>query len=175
MKTNVTKQTIGSLFLGAMLLAAPGARGGAEVVATKVDETVKEALDTARVPYKNDAEGNFLLHLKFKNGRAQNIVIHSKVVQLGTEDDGDDLREIYSVAFVSDSPPSAELASRLLMENGSMKIGGWVVRKNGARYEVGFRAMVPAEICEDALLPSSEFVATHADALENALTGKDEK
>ena len=164
---------ITTLCLSALLTACTALHAG-ETAESKVDPTVKEALLSSKIGYQNDEEGNFHLNVKFKSGRHQKVIVISQVIQLGAEPDGENLREVYSVAFVTSQAPSAELTARLLTENGSAKFGGWVIRKNGEKFEVGFRALIPSEACDDELVPAVSFVASHADGLENKETEKDE-
>ena len=107
-------------------------------------------------------------------GKGRRLAVRSATILLGAEADGDEMREIYSVAFVSGQPPSPELAARLLEESGTAKIGAWVVRKVGDKFETAFRAIVPADFCEDELIPAVGIVAGFADGLEKAETDKDE-
>jgi hypothetical protein len=168
------KRTLASLLIVPLLLATPRIRAAEEAAESNVDEAVQEALETAGIPCKNDREGNFLLNLKFKTGRGQKLVIVSGRIKLGEDDDTDEMREIYSVAMTSDSPPSGELSAKLLMESGNAKMGGWVVRKNGTKFETAYRMFLPADACEHELMPAMALVATQADALEKSETGKDE-
>jgi hypothetical protein len=169
------KPTLTSLVLASLILATTGTRGGAEEAAgNEPDETVKQALEAAGIPCTNDREGNFLVNVKFKTGRGQKLVILNGLIALGEEDHGDEMREIYSIAFTSNEPPSGELAAKLLMASGAAKLGGWAVRKSGEEYETVYRAFVPANICEEELMPAMALVATQADALEKSQTGKDE-
>lgn len=165
---------ITTLCLSTLLTASTAICTGGETAESKVDPTVKEALMGSHIGYQNDEEGNFHLNVKFKSGRHQKVIVISLPIQLGAEPDGEELREIYSVAFATSQAPSAELTARLLTENGTAKFGSWVIRKNGEKFEIGFRALIPAEACEDELLPSVSLVASYADGLENKETEKDE-
>jgi hypothetical protein len=169
------KRILASLLLVSLVLATSGARGGEEAAGSKVDDTLKDTLQDAGLPTEPDANGDFHLSLKFKTGRSQTVVVQSGRVTLGdAEDDEDQLREVYSVAYTSAAPPPAELAAKLLLESSSARIGGWVVRKNGDKFEIVYRAFIPAEACDHAVKPAIGFVAMQADALEQSQTGKDE-
>jgi hypothetical protein len=167
------KTALTILSAAAFLAAASAIRGGEANAESKADDSVKEALLSAGIGYRLDEDGNFHLNVKFKSGRKQEVVVISKPVQLAVEPEGDEMREIYSVALVSDQPPSPELAARLLIENGVAKFGAWVVRKKAGQYETGFRAFIPADVCEDELLPSVSLVASLADGLEKSESGGD--
>jgi hypothetical protein len=168
------KPIITTLCLSALLAASTSIRAGVETPESKVDDSVKEALLTAGVGYQNDEDGNFHLNVKFKSGRHQKVIVFSKTIQLALEPEGDEMREVYSVAFVTSQAPSGELSARLLQANATAKIGGWVVRKIGEKFEVGFRGFIPADVCEDELLPVVSLVASHADGLEDKETQRDE-
>ena len=168
------KRPLAGILLASLALITPAARGGVEEAASKADESVQEALESAKVPCKIDANGDFHLSLKFKDGRSQKIVIVSGRIVLGDEEDGDEMREIFAVAYSAGVTPSGELATKLLEANASEKIGGWAIRRNGEKFEVVYRAFVPADICEDELLPAVTLVAQKADALEKSQTGNDE-
>ena len=168
------KPFITTLCISALLATTAPLRAADTQENEKADSTVTEALQSAGVGYKLDEDGNFHLTVKYKIGRSQKVLVRSTTIQLGPEPDGDDMREIYSVAFVSSQPPSPGLAARLLEESGTAKIGGWVVRKVGDKFEIAFRAIVPADMCEDELIPAISIVASFADSLEKAETNKDE-
>lgn len=170
------KQMLASLILAALAFAIPGACRGAEEAESQIDESVQGALEAAGIRWANDAEGNFHVQVKCKDGRAQKLVIISGRIILGDEEEeGNDMREVYSVTLTSNDAPSAELAARLLTKNGTARLGGWAVRKNGQQFEVVYRAFIPAEACEHELLPALAMVAKYADTLEKNQTGKDEK
>ena len=84
------------------------------------------------------------------------------------------LREVWSIALRSSTPLSADIANRLLAQNGQVKLGTWQVRMMGDEYVALFAAQINAETDERSLLLALHAVTTTADAMEKELTSKDD-
>src|SRR6516225_7397834 len=78
------------------------------------DSRVKSILDQAGLKYKIDPlTNNFQLVIPLKEGRSQVVIINSQTSLVGAVE----IRRVWSPAFVSTGPLTAELANNLLSDN----------------------------------------------------------
>lgn len=137
----------------------------------KPDPRVKGLLDSVGLKYEVDADGDFKLVNEIAGGRSQAVFINSNTTRLGKLE----LREVWSLAAMSDRPPSRERALELLAENDRVKLGAWRLKKVRGRYLTVFAAQVPADANKMTLLLTMQAVTGTADAMEKKLTAsKDE-
>lgn len=136
----------------------------------KGDKRVQRLLDEAGLKWKIDDDGDFRLHNEVEDGRSQLIWILSNTSDLRSLE----IREIWSIAFKSKEPFSAETCRRLLTENGETKVGSWQMRKMGDEYVAVFSAQIAANTDAETLVTVIDAVSQTADNLESELTGKDD-
>jgi hypothetical protein len=134
----------------------------------EADSRVEKVLKEAELKYTIDGEGDFKLSKKV-NDRIQAIFIISQTQNVGSIE----VRQIWSIGYVSDAPLSAELANKLLEQNAKVKLGAWQVRKMGGKYVAVFSIQIGAEIDKFSLLLCLATVASTADDFEKEVTNKD--
>lgn len=134
------------------------------------DPRVKRILDALELTYSIDSDGDFKVELEFDDGRSQMAYIDS-----ATEHIGDfEIREIWSVAYISEGFLDADIANRLLLRNSELKIGSWRLIPGGNNtYLVAFCIQVAADCDPNAFAQSLGIVLEVADEMEEALTGGD--
>ncbi|MFM9959820.1 MAG: hypothetical protein ACKV2Q_01175 [Planctomycetaceae bacterium] len=153
----------------ALLLVYPNAEaqiGGKK----RGDPRVREILTKADLNFELDSDGDFKIGNKFDNGRTQLAFIDSDVSKLF----GLEIRDVWSLALISDSPLSADIANNLLRENGRVKLGAWQVKKVKDIYIVVFAAKISADADRDTLLTTLQVVTQAADEKEKELSNNDE-
>ena len=85
-----------------------------------------------------------------------------------------EIREIWSVGYVSETPFSTAIANRLLAHNELTKLGAWQTKKLSGKYVAAFSAKVSATMSPEQLRSALTAVYRSADEIEKELTGKDE-
>ncbi len=148
--------------LSALFLASSVASAG------QPDMIVKAQLESKGVQFEVDSDGDFkAVYRVGETTRTQIVFIRTVTTQIGNIK----LREIWSPAYKStgaDFP--VEVANRLLAESNAVKIGGWVKQGQHAV----FVAKVAADAPADQLITAIEAAVNTADAMELALTNKDD-
>lgn len=134
------------------------------------DARVEKRLEEAGLNYKIDEDGDFRLEFALEDDRSQLVWISSKTASYEVLE----VRDVWSVAFRSRDPLSAEVANLVLRKNGEMILGAWQVKKWGDDYVLAYAAQVAANADAASLESAAEAVVVTADELEKALTGKDE-
>ncbi len=143
----------------------------AQVGAKKAgDSRVETLLKEADLTYTIDEDGDFRLENDVGNGRTQLVWILSNTSNLGSLE----IRQVWSVAYRSKTPFSAEVANRLLEVNSKVKLGSWQVREMGDEYVAVFSAQIAADTDRMSLLLAIHAVTTTADEIEKELTEKDD-
>ncbi len=165
MKTLTTSAAV--IMLACFTGAVHAQVGGAKKTG---DSRIAELLREAELKYTVDNDGDFRLVNSLEGGRTQVAFIISNTSTLGLLE----IREIWSAAYSSKAPLSAEVANRLLEQNSKVKLGAWQVRKMGDNYIVMFVAQIAATTDRLALLVALHAVTATADQMENELTGKDD-
>ena len=87
---------------------------------------------------------------------------------------GLEVRQVWSIAYRTRGPLPAELANRLLEQNGTVILGAWIIQPADGEIGVIFAVQVPADADTLAIRSAIHAVATTTDAMENELTGIDE-
>jgi len=134
------------------------------------DARVEKLLEEAGLNYTIDEDGDFRLEFALEDDRSQLVWISSKTASYEVLE----VRDVWSVAFRSRDPLSAEVANLVLRKNGEMILGAWQVKKWGDDYVLAYAAQVAANADAASLESAAEAVVVTADELEKALTGKDE-
>lgn len=134
------------------------------------DARVEKLLKEAELNYTIDEDGDFRLEFALDDDRSQLVWISSKTASYEVLE----IRDVWSVAFRSKEPLSAELANKALRKNGEMILGAWQVKKWGEEYVLAYAAQVAANTDAASLESAAEAVVVSADELEKELTGKDE-
>jgi hypothetical protein len=140
---------------------APAARGA--------DPRVAAMLAAAQLGHTVDADGDFRILYALQDGRTQLAWIASETAIVA----GLELRELWSVALWGRGEPAPALLARLLEDNAARRVGAWQLQRSGDEYLVVLSAPMPAAADAATLLPQLEAVAVGADAMEQALDGRD--
>ncbi|MBN2353586.1 MAG: hypothetical protein JXD23_13515 [Spirochaetales bacterium] len=133
------------------------------------DARVEKLLKDAEIKYTVDNEGDFKIYMKVRNDRLQGMWIISETQNVGSLE----VRQVWSIGYVSDAPLSPAVTTKLLEQNAKVKLGAWQERKMGDKYVAVFSAQVGAEVDKFTLLTCMSAVATTADDMEQELSGKD--
>lgn len=134
------------------------------------DARVEKLLKEAELNYTIDEDGDFRLEFALDDDRSQLVWISSKTASYEVLE----IRDVWSVAFRSKEPLSAELANKALRKNGEMILGAWQIKRWGEEYMLAYAAQVAANTDAASLESAAEAVVVSADELEKELTGKDE-
>jgi hypothetical protein len=134
------------------------------------DARVEKLLKEAELNYTIDEDGDFRLEFALDDDRSQLVWISSKTASYEVLE----IRDVWSVAFRSKEPLSAELANKALRKNGEMILGAWQIKRWGEEYVLAYAAQVAANTDAASLESAAEAVVVSADELEKELTGKDE-
>ncbi len=133
------------------------------------DSRVKALLDKADLKYEVDTDGDFKLVNGVGNGRTQVVFINSNTYQLQHME----MRQVWSVGYVSDGVMPPSIAKDLLRENAEIKLGGWEVR-GFSGVETGiFRVQIAADADLTALALALSVVGKTADEKEKELLHND--
>ena len=131
------------------------------------DPRVERLLEAADLNYEVDADNDFRLVIEFNDGRSQLLWVLSNTTEL----DDLEIREVWSVAYRSETPLPTRVASRLLSQNANVKIGAWQTRKMGDEYVALFSAQIAADTDPATLLTVIQAVSATADEMEIELLG----
>jgi hypothetical protein len=134
------------------------------------DARVEKLLREAELNYTIDEDGDFRLEFALDDDRSQLVWISSRTASYEVVE----IRDVWSVAYRSRDPLSAEIANEVLRKNGEMIVGAWQVKKWGDDYVLAFAAQVAANTDAASLQSAAEAVVVSADELEKDLTGNDE-
>ena len=134
------------------------------------DPRVKRILDSLELPYSVDEDGDFEIGIEFENGRSQLAYINSNTEYI----DDFEVREIWSVSFVSEGFLDVDTANTLLLKNYETKIGAWrLIPAGDNTYLVAFCVHIAADCDPNALINALQIVWAVADNMEESLTGDD--
>ena len=97
------------------------------------DPRVKKMLDALELRYSVDNDGDFKVMVEFEDGRSQVAFIDSQTQLLGDFE----IREVWSVAYVSEGYLDIDTANTLLMKNYELKIGSWRLIPGGRQHLFG--------------------------------------
>ncbi len=135
----------------------------------KGDHRIKDLLENTGLTYEVDKDGDFRLVNWFDNERSQVIFIFSNTSRLGDME----IREIWSVGYLSDGTMPSSVAKNLLEENDNVKLGAWELARVGDLEAGVFRANIAADTDLKTLLVTLHAVSETADAKEQELMSKD--
>ncbi len=151
------------VLLGALLLPPP------LDAAPKGDKRVESALKRLKVSYEVDDEGDFLLDFAMDGNRTQRVVVFSRTQTYGAYE----IREIASGAHYAALPIDGTVATQLMLDNPTRKVGHWEMQSGSDAWSVVFTARIPAKMKPDQLLDVIEAVGATADDMEQRLNGGD--
>jgi hypothetical protein len=134
------------------------------------DPRVKRMLEVLDLKYSVDGDGDFKVVVKFDDGRSQLAYINSETQSINDFE----IRELWSIAYVSKGYLDIDTANTLLMKNHEMKIGSWrLVDAGDNTYLVTFCIQIAANCDPKSFTQSLSLVLRVADKMEAALTGAD--
>lgn len=134
------------------------------------DPRVAALLGAAQLAHTVDEDGDFRVLFSLRDGRTQLAWIASGTVTVA----GLELRDLWCVAQRGRGDPPPALLARLLEDNAARPVGAWQLQRSGDEYLVVLSAPVAATAGAATLLPQLEVLAAGADAMEQALGGRDE-
>jgi len=158
------------IFLAVLTTVIPTTAWAQVGGSTRADSRVEQLLTAADIPFKIDEDGDFRIEQVAGEDRTQLLWVLSRTSQLGSLE----IRDIWSVAYRSKEPLSAEIANRLLVANSDVKLGAWQVQEIGGEYLAIFQAQIAAETDQESLTMAMAAVMLTADAMEKELTGTDD-
>jgi len=134
------------------------------------DSRVQALLEELELKYDIDSDGDFRVGFELEDGRAQLAFIRTETTQFGKFD----IREIFSVAYISEGPLDPQLANALLIYNAHVKLGSWrIVRQEDDRCIVAFAVQIAANTDAKSLYTALRLVIDTADAVEQKLDEED--
>ena len=146
-----------------ILLAALLAAGAAQAEG-KADPVVKKQLDSLKLKYEIDDDGDYKIVMDVGEGRTQLAYIRSNTETYGSNQ----VREIWSPGYKAAGDVLPEkVANRLLEYSNEVKLGGWVKQKSYAVFVVKIPTSASASELQDAL----EAAVNSADEIEQEFTG----
>jgi len=135
------------------------------------DIRVKKMLDALELKYSIDQDGDFKIIIEFEDGRSQVAYINSETQTIGDFE----IREIWSVAYISEGYLDIDTANTLLMKNFEMKIGSWrLIPAGNNTFLVAYCVQIAANCDPNAFSHTLGIVLQVADDMEEKLTGADE-
>ncbi len=135
------------------------------------DPRVKRQLDALGVGYELNQDASYSVFFELDDGRSQQAFIESETSRLGDFE----IRDVWSVAYISKGPLDAELANYLLHQNSLLTIGAWeLVQLSSDEFAVAYSNKILADCDPDALAASLSVVLNMADELEKNLDIGDE-
>jgi hypothetical protein len=134
------------------------------------DSRVQALLNELEMEYDIDSDGDFRVGFRLEDGRTQLAFIRSETIQFGKFD----IREIFSVAHISEGPLDADLANALLIYNAHIKLGSWrVQRQDDDKCIVAFAVQIAANTDAKSLYTAISLVINTADDVERKLNEED--
>jgi hypothetical protein len=138
---------------------------------TPGDPRIAKALDALEILYEVDSDADYKILYEWEDdGRSQVAFINSATEKL----DDLELREVWSVAYVSDKPLPVEIANRLLIDSYDKKLGAWQLLKSEGQHIAVYAVKVDANADAEFLQLALEAALTSADEMEKELLGSDE-
>lgn len=134
------------------------------------DSRVRTLLDALELRYTIDQDGDFKVLFKLDDERTHCGYILSETTRF----EKFEIREVFAVAHISETPLDADLANALLIFNSNVKFGAWQVRTdNENRCVVAFSAQIAADTDSESLGSVLRAVVVTADAVERKLSDED--
>jgi hypothetical protein len=134
------------------------------------DARVERLLEAIDLKYEIDSDGDFQLGNRFDNGRTQRLFVNSNTERYQNME----IREVWSVAYISEDAVSSTIMRNLLKDNGTKKLGSWKLITNNGKEVAVFYAQIAADADRTAFLSALQIVSQAADEMEKQLTGKDD-
>ena len=163
----MTKTIIAALLAAVTTVSATTSHAQAPAVA---DARVARLLTEAGLSYVVDDEGDYRLSFSLDDGRSQVAWAASATARVGELQ----VRDLWSIAYRSTGQVPQEVANGLLQANARQTLGAWQVQRSGEEYLLVFSAPVDVKTDAKTLALVLDAVMKTADAMEQALTGKDE-
>jgi len=164
-------KTVPKILLVSLSALMPLGHAAAQIGAKKDhDRRIERLLDEVDLKFEIDSDGDFKVGNKFDSGRTHIIYINSHTEKYGNLE----IREIWSVGFISDGQLTPTVMRKLLKKNADMKLGSWKIGNSDGKELAVFYAQIAADTDKDTLLRSLQLVSQAADLMENELTGKDD-
>ena len=135
------------------------------------DARVERMLDALELKYEIISDGDFKLGNRLDSGRTQILFVNSNTEKYQNME----IREIWSVAYISDDLASSTIMRKLLKDNGTRKLGSWKLWTNNGKEVAVFYAQIAADADRYAFLSALQIVSQTADEMEKDLTGKDDR
>ncbi|MDG2991347.1 hypothetical protein L3556_10455 [Candidatus Synechococcus calcipolaris G9] len=130
------------------------------------DPRVSKILDSLKIKYDVDDDGDYRAVFELEDGRSQLAFIDSRTSQLGAFE----IRDVWSIGYSSEEPLDKDLANYLLLQNANLKIGAWELRHVSTnKFLTVFCTKVAADCESEALYASLVVVLNAADGLEKNL------
>lgn len=134
------------------------------------DKRIEGILNAADLKFTIDSDGDFKVGNRFDSGRTHWIFVNSNTEQYGNLE----IREVWSVGFISDGQLSPTIMRKLLKKNDEMKLGSWKIGNMNGKELAIFYAQIAADTDQATLLRALQLVSEAADDMEKELTGKDD-
>jgi len=139
--------------------------------ARKGDPRVERLLRFHNLSYSVDKDGDFKVTMEFENGRSQVAFIDSDTQML----DNFEIREIWSVAYISEGYLDIDTANTLLLYNHQLKMGSWrLIPADNNVFFVAYCIGIAADCDPDSFWKALNFVLEITDDMEEKLTGRDD-
>lgn len=148
---------------------APAVHAETQAGAT-ADGRVARLLKDANLSYVVDDEGDYRLKFALDDGRTQVAWVASGTATLGSLE----VRDLWSIAYRSTGQVPQEMADGLLQANARQTLGAWQVQRSGEEYLVVFSVPLDVKADSPTLALALDAVMKTADAMEQALTGRDD-
>ncbi|MEW6278321.1 MAG: hypothetical protein AB1758_06850 [Candidatus Eremiobacterota bacterium] len=161
-----------ALVLGLVLSLGAAAWGQTSPEPGTPDARVQATLEALKWPYKTDRDGDYQLVVEMEGKRTQLVLVRSRTYECGHLE----VRELWSAAYESNGPVSADLGRSLLEDNLRNKYGSWATlpQEGGQKQLILYVARIPAAADPDTFAAYVNSVALLADDLERDLGGKDD-
>lgn len=124
------------------------------------DTRVHVALVREGVRFRHDEDGDFLATFETGDGRNQLVVVNSETKKEGEYE----FREVWSMAYKGEPLREGKL-EELLVENASMKIGGWRIQQ-GDKWLVAYSIRIAADADGPTIKTAMLLCAIMADGKE---------
>ncbi len=136
----------------------------------KGDPRVKRILNSLDIRYSLDQDENFEVAIAFEDGRSQLAFVNSDTQHIGDFE----IREVWSVGYVTQGFLDIDTANTLLLENDLMKIGSWRLKQvDENTFAAAYCIQIAADCDPQSFLNTLSLVLKVADEMEEKLTGRD--
>lgn len=126
----------------------------------------KDVLDKADIQHVTHSTGHYQVEQPVPSGATQSVFIAKDTEFFKRAD----VRRIWSLAFTSKEPPSADLMMRLMRQSSATKIGGWAIeRSSEGDFMLLYVAKLDATAPEEALRATIDYVARIASEMRGEL------